>query len=321
MQLKTGQSLGVLSFSDVSDITLVQGTVETYGSAWRALPSLVGKALDFANAVSAYLGHGELIDTSIPGADLRLEKDEPLSVRLDRLDLGLQILEALKSFAAVADFTECAEVFVNSAIDFAEAIWSDWTVGQELLDPNNPVSERFWKTMLQDFVHDLGACTGNAYTVGALTPVTTFLDILGALSFTVENTVGDVQVYLKWAYDEIDFAGTSQTGPCEPYSGRGRWIVGLACNSQWKDCSEKVLKFYEDHRYEFIHYSSNTVTGSGTWNRAGSTITLTPTDGEDCVQSYVGAMDASCGEIQGSYVLGPQCASPGDVYWWKAQVW
>jgi len=56
----------------------------------------------------------------------------------------------------------------------------------------------------------------------------------------------------------------------------------------------------------------------GSWSRAGSTLTLTPTDGKDCVSSYVGTLIYPH-TIKGYYTLGPKCANPGEKHYWMAQ--
>ncbi len=209
------------SYFATSDTTLSlefgRGTLETYGAVWRLLPTIAFYATDALNAVSSVLTGAPIWDEpTVEGDKLRYAKDPVLSRQLDQLDLGLQIMEFLKSHIATVDVTECSEAVWSTALNAAKAIHSNWAMGRDWLDPDNPVAQDYWKDLLQGFSNDMVACGSTVIPfVNCVTvPIQTFLDILHQLSFMVENVfIGDLQVIgLYSAYDEIEF-GSDFTFP------------------------------------------------------------------------------------------------------------
>ena len=273
-------------------------TIETYGAAWRTIPTFIEEATDIANTVVALFGGLPNPSTgiAIDGLALRDQKDAVLSHVLDTVDVTYVALEGIKAILSTIDTTEVVEVVTTAACNFGLYMTDTWASGKT----RSPQSEANLRALFEDFIHDLIAAGVNTATVEGTMPLFTFFDALNALDYIVEGIVlHDAEVIGTWAYDEVRMEGDGQSA-CNVNNVDGFWAMqtylDTACTNtggfpaySWQFIlSSPAYKFYEQGGLP-----------QGTWVLSNSTITMKETYGGSC--TYSGTIDSTCKKMQGTW--------------------
>ena len=297
-------------------------TIETFGATWRPLPYFLQGATDIAGTVASLLFGSPNPVTNIPidGLALAEEKDPKLVNALNNIDLAAMFFEGAKLFAATFDVTEEIEPLSSLVCNLAMTITHSWVNGEA----GTPQAIASARKVIEDLANDLPTALINAGTVGGGTPFFTLVDGIATLDYLIEDVVvHDIDVVGSWAYDEVRIEPeTPSTVDLFTYP----WSIYRSCDETSTSCSPvpNYLKFYTNQEYDMFSSSDMVNPDShGTWKLTGSTLTLTPTDSRDCTAYYVGTMiyapTTKGATIKGYYILGPQCANPGEKKYWMAQ--
>ncbi len=297
-------------------------TIETFGATWRLLPhffSILSGEDSIGSQVLALLRGlpSQITGLEIEGLELGNQKDPKLVNALNNIDLASMFFEGFRLLWATGDLTEATEPIMNLACNLAMYATSEWYTGNGNLW--SALGRDNLKRTFEDLAHDLPTAYINTQLLETPSPLFSFVDALALLDYAIEDVVMRYgEVIGSWAYDEVRMEPeTTNTVDLFTYS----WDIYKSCDETSTSCYPvpNYLKFYTNHQYD-IFASSDMARPDyhGSWTQAGSTITLTPTDGKDCVSYYTGTLIYPH-TIKGYYILGPNCANPGEKKYWMAQ--